>query len=68
MCLFLQNGACGSSKVNIGSSKLNIGSSKVTTLPRISFTCNCGVMLCALCHCVVGHYMPVMIRHSCCVK
>ena len=29
MCLFLQNGACGSSKVNIGSSKVNIGSSKV---------------------------------------
>ena len=29
MCLLLQNGACGSSKVNIGSSKVNIGSSKV---------------------------------------
>ena len=34
MCLFLQKGACGSSKVNIGSSKVNIGSSKVTTPPR----------------------------------
>ena len=34
MCLFLQNGACGSSKVNIGSSKVNIGSSKVNHMLR----------------------------------
>ena len=43
MCLFLQNGACGSSKVNmgrskvnIGRSKVNIGRSKVTTTPSSS--------------------------------